>query len=227
MSIMNKCRNCQIEIVDDTMICPLCKNVLEKSGEDEPAAPMYPEVTASTHVMKIIGRLYLFIAITCEAVLLLINYFTYTGVKWSLICGCVFLYCFLTLKYSLDNQNAGFRSKILTQSFALAALLVLIDHIAGYRGWSVNYAIPCIIIIMDVTILVVMLANLDFWQSYIIVLLVMAVASLVLLALSFVHVVQHPILSFVALGISVLEFSLSFILGGKKASNELRRKFYV
>lgn len=224
---MKKCKKCHVKIVDDTMICPLCKTVLEKDCDEMPGTSMYPQVTASTHVMKIIGRLYLFIAICCEAILLLINYFTYSGVKWSLICGCVFLYCFLTLKYSLDNQNAGFRSKILLQSVALGGMLVLIDHIVGYRGWSVNYAIPCIIIIMDVTILVVMLVNLDFWQRFIALLLVMVVASLGLLVLSLVHVIQHPILSFVALGISVFEFSMSFILGGKKASNELRRKFYV
>ena len=225
MSIMNNCRNCQIEIVDDTMICPLCKNVLEKGSET--GASMYPEVIASTQVMKLIGRIYLFIAISCETILLLINYFTYTGVKWSLICGCVFLYCFLTLKFSLDNRNVGLRSKILNQSWALSGLLVLVDHIIGYRGWSINYAIPCIVVIMDVTILVLMLVNLDFWQSYIIVILAMVFESSVLLVLSLLHIVQHPILSFVAFGISMIEFALTFFIGGKNASNELRRKFYV
>ena len=227
VSIMNKCRNCQIEIVDDTMICPLCKTVVEKSGERVTETPMYPEVIASTQVMKLVGRIYLFIAIACEAILLIINYFTYTGVKWSLICGCVFLYCFLTLKFSLDNRNAGLRSKILNQSLALAGLLVLVDHIIGYRGWSVNYAIPCIIVIMDVTVLVLMLVNLDFWQSYIIVLLVMVLGSAILVVLFFTNVVQYPILSFIALGVSVIEFGLTFLIGGKNASNELRRKFYV
>ena len=227
VSIMNKCRNCQIEIVDDTMICPLCKTVVEKSGEGESGMPMYPEVIASTQVMKLVGRIYLVIAISCEAILLLINYFTYTGVKWSLICGCVFLYCFLTLKFSLDNRNAGLRSKILNQSLALAGLLILVDHIIGYKGWSINYAIPCIIVIMDVTVLVLMLVNLDFWQSYIIVILVMAFESAVLVVLAFVHVVQHPILSIIAFGISIVEFGLTFLIGGKNASNELRRKFYV
>lgn len=226
-SIMNKCKNCQIEIVDDTMICPLCKTVVEKSGEDQAKTPMYPEVIASTQVMKMVGRIYLFIAIACEAILLIINYFTYTGVKWSLICGCAFLYCFLTLKFSLDNRNAGLRSKILNQSLALAGLLILVDHIIGYRGWAVNYAIPCIIVIMDVTVFVLMLVNLDFWQSYIIVILAMVFESSILLVLSFAHVVQHPILSFIAFGVSILEFGLTFLIGGKNASNELRRKFYI
>lgn len=209
------------------MICPLCKNVLEACSDDEPIPPMYPEVTGSSHVMKIIGRLYLLIAISCEAILLLINYFTYNGVRWSLICGGVFLYCFLTLKYSLDNQNAGLRSKILMQSVALAGLLLLIDYIVGYSGWSVNYAIPCIIMVMDVTILVLMLVNLDFWQSFTVLLLIMVLASLGLLGLALAHVIQHPALSFVALGISVFEFGMTFVFGGKKVSNELRRKFYV
>ena len=227
MSIMNSCRNCQIEIVDDAMICPLCKNVLVKDGENEAKSSMYPEVIASTQVMKLIGRIYLFIAISCEAILLLINYFTYTGVKWSLICGCAFLYCFITLKFSLDNQNAGLRSKILNQSITLAGLLILVDNIIGYKGWSIDYAIPCIIVIMDVTVLVLMLVNMDFWHSYIIVLLAMVFESSILLVLALVHLVQHPILSFIAFGISILEFGLAFLIGGKNASNELRRKFYV
>ena len=33
---MSKCRNCNVEISDETERCPLCGSVLEYTGEDVP-----------------------------------------------------------------------------------------------------------------------------------------------------------------------------------------------
>ena len=38
---MSKCRNCNVEISDETERCPLCGSVLEYTGEVE---NMYPDV---------------------------------------------------------------------------------------------------------------------------------------------------------------------------------------
>lgn len=227
MFIMNKCKMCQVEIVDDSMICPLCKNVLEIDREMEQVPRMYPEVTQHTRILKLIGRIYILAAVLCESVLVLLNYFLYRGVRWSLICGVVFLYLFITLKYSIDNPKAGLKMKIWVQTVGFALVMVFFDNITGYRGWSVNFAIPCIIIVMDAAIALLMIVHLDSWQNYLLLQIFMALSGITMIVLYAAGIVKHPVLSFVAAGISVVMLGLMLVFGGRKAKNELKRKFYV
>lgn len=224
---MNKCKKCQVEIEDNTMVCPLCKHVLELDKEIEPKTRMYPEVVQQPKVLKMIERIYIFAAILCESILVAVNYFTYRGVRWSLVCGGAFLYLLITLRYSIDNPNAGIRIKILVQSVSFALLVLLCDYSIGYRGWSVDYAIPCLIIVMNIAIEILMLVNVDYWQSFIMLQLFMVFSSGVLILFVLTEVVKHPILSIVAAGISCFLLGLSFVLGERKVINELKRKFHV
>lgn len=213
--------------MDDAMVCPLCRSVLEVDRQIKQKPRMYPVVVQRTKALKLISRIYILAAILCEITLMLVNYYTYRGVKWSLICGGAFLYLFLTLKYSIDNPNAGIRMKLIVQSVGFVLLSVLIDNIIGYRGWSVNYAIPCMIILMDIAIAILMIINIDFWQSYIVMQLFMVFVSIVVIVLSGFHIVSRPVLTYVAAGVSILIFLLTLVLGDSKAREELKRKFHI
>ena len=57
---MSKCRNCNVEISDETERCPLCGSVLEYTGEVE---NMYPDVRVHTRKMTMISKIYLFCAL--------------------------------------------------------------------------------------------------------------------------------------------------------------------
>ena len=57
---MSKCRNCNVEILDETEFCPLCHSVLEQTEELE---NMYPDARLKTQKLKFFTRLYLFCAI--------------------------------------------------------------------------------------------------------------------------------------------------------------------
>ena len=45
-------------------------------------------------------------------------------------------------------------------------MVVAIDFVVGYRGWSVNYALPSAILLVDAGILILMCINRRNWQSY-------------------------------------------------------------
>jgi len=64
---MSKCRNCNIEVLDETEICPLCHSVLEQTEELE---NMYPDARLKTKKLLFVSRLYLFCAVIAEFVLL-------------------------------------------------------------------------------------------------------------------------------------------------------------
>lgn len=67
---MGKCRNCNIEVLDETEFCPLCQSILDPTDELE---NMYPDVRIRMRRLKLFSKIYLFLAICVQAVLFAIN----------------------------------------------------------------------------------------------------------------------------------------------------------
>ena len=61
---MSKCRNCKIEILDRTGVCPLCHCVVEQDGSEREAA--YPDVGIREKRFALIIRIYVFLAVMAE-----------------------------------------------------------------------------------------------------------------------------------------------------------------
>lgn len=224
--IMSKCRQCKIEILDPTMVCPLCNSVLERS-DTEPIGPgMYPDVTEVTRKLHFVIRLYLFLSILLEAGLILINYLTYNGIWWSGISGIAIVYFYMTLRFSIQN-NSGFHMAIFVQTAGSVLFTICIDFILGYHGWSLSFALPIGIMCMNLAIVLIMLINIKSWQSYILLQLVALIFSIVFLVLWGVGTITYPVLGFVASGLSAALFIGTLIFGDRKAQNELKRRFHV
>lgn len=223
---MKICKKCNVEILDETAVCPLCKNVLEETGEPEEEAVGYPNVKRTVKKLNFVVRLYSFLAIVTEAALIIINYLTYQGIWWSAITGISILYFYITLKYSIQ-KNAGYRSVIWIQLIGAVLLVVAVDNIVGYRGWSVNYVAPGAILLLDVTIMVLMLVNMVNWQSYLLMQICAVLASFAGLAMWYFGVITQPILCIIAAAVSACMLLATLIFGDRKAKAELKRRFHV
>ena len=51
---MSRCKQCNVEILDETERCPLCHSVLEKTVEVE---NMYPNVRTMTRRLALLSRI--------------------------------------------------------------------------------------------------------------------------------------------------------------------------
>lgn len=222
---MRECKRCHVEILDDTSICPLCKNVLEMTGEGV-AHNGYPDVKAVTKKLTFVVRLYSFLAIIVEAALIIINYLTYHGIRWSAISGIIILYFYITLKYSLQKNN-GYKTVILVQLIGAVLIIIAMDYIVGYQGWSVNYVLPSAILLLNATIGILMIVNVSNWQSYILMQILTVVLSGGCMILWIFHIITSPILTFTALAVSLCMLLGTLIFGERKAKVELKRRFHV
>lgn len=144
---MSKCKNCDLEVLDKTEYCPLCHSVLLQTEQME---NMYPDLRNTLRKKMLFVRIYLFCAILAEAVLFAINYRFPAKIWWCAILG-----------------SSDHRIKVVTVAVLGFWVMVGIDVISGYRGWSVEYVIPTMIILLDALILVCMIYNRRNWQSYI------------------------------------------------------------
>lgn len=215
---------CKVEIEDKTQVCPLCKCVLEPGNIGEST---YPDVRLITRKLSLVVRIYLFVALALEVILIWVNRAHYEGIWWSAISGAGLAYLYFILRFAILNRNVGYRAKMLALAAAGILYLVLIDDVLGYRGWSVNYGLPIGIIVMDVCILVLMVVNRRNWQSYLMFQLIVIAAGLMPILLIALDIISHPFLSHLAFLTSLFLFLGTVIIGDRKARVELKRRFHV
>lgn len=220
---MSRCRQCKVEIKDETHVCPLCHCVLEQEGENHNT---YPDVRPMVKRLMLAGRIYLFAFLVVSVVLLAINYETFHGMWWSGIVIASLAYLYLILRFAII-EDAGYRSKIIVLTICGVLFVVLIDFLTGYEGWSVNYVIPGGILLVDFGIVILMLVNMRNWQSYLLFQIAMILCSLIPLLFWRLAIITKPLLSWIAFGVSVFLFLGSYIIGDRRAKTELRRRFHV
>ena len=117
---MSRCKQCNVEILDETERCPLCHSVLEKTVEVE---NMYPNVRTMTRRLALLSRIYLFVAILVEALLIYLNVLSDSEMFWSAIPGLAMLYGYLVLRYAILGKS-GYKGKIIV--LTLIAILMVV-----------------------------------------------------------------------------------------------------
>ena len=220
---MSRCRLCNVEVLDETERCPLCNGVLEHTFEVE---NMYPNAKIQTRKWVRWSKIYLFTAILIEVILFGINYIDKYKIGWSLVAGLVLLYGYLIIELAILGK-AGHKSKIVLLSTIAILMMVLIDFLVGYNGWSVNYALPSCVIVLDLVIVVLMLVNRRNWQSYIMWQILMLLVSGGMILLFVFGIITKPHVMGVAVLCSVFLFLGTLILGDRRARVEVYRRFHI
>lgn len=220
---MGRCRQCNVEILDHTQICPLCKCVIEENT----AKNSYPDIRFRVRKLNLAVRIFLFAAILLEALLVYINISYAPEIRWSAISGAGFAYIYFIARFAVLNDNAGYRSKFLALTIFGVLYVIWIDYIIGYHGWSVNFVLPGGLLFIDAFILFVMFFNRRNWQSYIMLEIFTIFLSAIPLLLMWLDIVTETFISGLAFAVSVLLFLGTLIIGDRRARSELRRRFHV
>lgn len=220
---MSKCRNCNVEILDESEFCPLCHSVLEQTEELE---NMYPDARLKTQKMKFATRLYLFCAIVVEFLLVVIDFNGENQVHWSILAGLGLLYVYTVLRYAVLGKS-GYRAKTIVLVLLAVLLAVAVDFITGYRGWSVDYVASGGILAVDAIIIVLMIWNRRNWQSYVMWQIAMILFSMIPAVLYWLDLEHNVIMAFIPLVVSVFLFLGTLMIGGRRATQELYRRFHI
>ena len=220
---MSKCRNCNVEILDESECCPLCHSVLEQTEELE---NMYPDARLKTQKLKFVTRLYLFCAIVVEFLLIVIDFNGENQVHWSVLAGLGLLYVYTVLRYAVLGKS-GYRAKTIVLVLLAVLLTVVVDFITGYRGWSVDYVASGGILVMDMLIIILMIWNRRNWQSYLMWQLSTIFLGIIPVVLYWIGLEHNFITAFLPLIVSAFLFLGTLMIGGRRATQELYRRFHI
>lgn len=222
MKQYSKCNLCGVEILDDTKVCPLCHNVLEAGNY---ALSRYPNVREKQKKLSLTLRILLVVWISVTAISVFLNVQIYRGWWWSVLVGGILFYP-LYLIYMIAKDK-GYIHRMFSATIGALILVLLIDGVTGFHGWSVDYLLPGALILVDIALLVLMIVNRRRRHSYMIFQLAVVCLGIVPLILIAVGLVQHPLFSEIAFLLTVLVFLGTLIIGGQEARQELKRRFHV
>lgn len=186
---------------------------------------IYPEKIKAKKSDKII-QILLSISIGMALILVVINKLTTPSIPWAAFVNAGILYSWVVVMYSI-KKNINIAGHVLLQITALSLLTFYIDYKLGRKGWSINIAIPIMIMIANVTMLVLTIVSYKKYIKYAMYQLMIVFFSMLPVVFVTEHMVQDRILSIVASGISVLNFVLCLVLCARDVKEEIVRKFHM
>lgn len=222
---MSKCNICNIEVLDETDHCPLCRSILTQTEELE---NMYPDVRIKQKKLMLFSRIYLFAAILLDAFLITIdlNQDKSSRIWWSIIVGLVLIYIYLLIRYAILGK-AGYKGKVIVLTAIAVISAIAIDFLTGYHGWSLDYVFPLGIIVMDVIIILLMYYNRRNWQSYIMWQILTVLCSILPIVLYVTGLERNVYMASLPMVISGALFLGTMIIGDRRAMQELKRRFHI
>ncbi|MCI8416300.1 MAG: MFS transporter [Lachnospiraceae bacterium] len=194
--------------------------------EEQPGKIPYPRQPRDEERYRIWTKGYFVASVLLGGILTFLNFFTYRGVPWSLVSTGAIVYFLFTMRFSV-HHNTNPAAKIMIQTLAAQVFCLLADVSLGYSGWSVNYAIPALLLLANGMNLILTAVNHMSWQSYLLFQIEYVVLGLIPMVLRLLGVITRPALTRAALLSSVGILSVSLLLGDKKAKAELKRRFHM
>ena len=218
-----KCNHCGVYILDQTDRCPLCNAVLEG---DATGRQTYPNIVEKLRKISIALRILMTVWIIAMAVLGIITYYVPGMLQKTLTVGVISYYV-LFMIWLMSKPNFGYMKRIYAAIIVGVVVVISLDWILGYRGWSLDYVLPAGLILLDVALIILRLINRKNWQSYMVHQLTVIFLGIIPALFIYFGWIRHTYVAVAAIALSLLLFLSTLIMGGREAQTELKRRFHV
>lgn len=186
---------------------------------------IYPKKLSSKKG-ELILKICIISSILMAIVLFIINKALTPQIPWAALTNAGIVYIWVTVLYAI-NKNINIAGHVLVQTIAISILSIYIDYMLGFRGWSINIAIPILIIISNITMLVLTIVSHKKYIKYAIYQLVIVIFSMIPVVLMHENYINNKVLTIVATGISILNLVLTLTLCARDVKEAVIRKFHM
>ena len=186
---------------------------------------LYPNIINIKTSDVVINILSIISEVICILSVILNAVFT-PDFKWSFIVILGIIYSWITVMYSI-KKTVNIASHVLLQTFIDSIVVILLDIIIGYKGWSIAIAWPIIICTENITMLVLTIVTRKKYFKYAIYQIMLFALNTFLITIIVINN-PHRILPISLTAItSVVTLVLAIELCGKELKEELKRFFHV
>ena len=186
---------------------------------------LYPQKLSSKS-SNLLVKVLMLVSIIVAIILVIINKLTTPDIHWAALANGGIIYVWVIVKYSI-HRNVNIAGHVLIQTIAVSILTVFIDYKLGFKGWSLSLAIPIILIVANTAMLILTIVSYKKYLRYAIYQLFILIFSVLPAILIGERVVTKPIMSIIAIGISILNLVITIILSAKDLGEAIKRKFHM
>lgn len=209
---MKECNKCKIKIETHQSYCPLCHQTL--TGETDPnfVEPYSMKEDKIDHIPKKTMDIFFYIGIASIIIIGVVNLATWNSGFWSLIPIGGTIYVYTLIRFSILSRVNSMKRITITSLF-LFLILLFVNYFTNKEDlWSINYALPSIIMANNFTILIIMLVQNKPFKEYVLSLLLLILLSLVPLTHYYFGLSDEVIMSIltIAQGLLILVFMIVF-----------------
>ena len=159
-------------------------------------------------------------------ILLIINVLVDKTNHWSMLCIAGIIYAYGTVIYT-KKRNVNIASNVFAQCLLVSLLILAIDYFLGYRGWSINIAIPIVVIVANSTLMILTIISRKRYIRYSVYHMLTFLFSMIPLILLLSGILENKVLTIVSSGIAGLSLLLTIILCGKAMWEETKKRLHV
>ena len=158
--------------------------------------------------------------------LLMINRFTTPEIQWAAVANAGIIYAWVTVIYSI-KKNINIAGHVVVQIMALSALTAYVDYKLGWKAWSINIAIPIMIIVANITMFVLTIVSHKKYVKYVMYQFIIVIFSMLPIILIQENIIKSGILNIISSGICFINFILCLVLCTKDIKEAIIRKFHT
>ncbi len=186
---------------------------------------LYPKKIDAKKGSKLV-KILLIISACLSILLIFLNKITTPHMHWGVLAVACIVYIWVTVLYAL-KKNKNIAAHILVQVVAISLLLIAIDYALGFEKWSLEIAMPIIIITANLIMTILTLISYKKYIRYVVYQLILILISMTPMLLITEHYIADSMLSRIAIWISIVNFILCVALCSKDMKAELKRKFHM
>lgn len=150
----------------------------------------------------------------------------FEGFIWFPIPVAAIIYGFMIFRYGV-MAGGSHQAKIIILTTFGVLFLILVDYMTGFHRWSVNYMIPAGILTADTIMIISMTVNHRNRQSYVVPMLIIIVISMVPELLWLIGIITKPMLSWIAMIVTIVVGFASMLVNEYRSLNEIKRRFHI
>lgn len=221
---MQFCPKCKVSINGNKKCCPLCQG--ELSGESDGDVGAYPFIERPKYNKNALLRIVSFAAIVSIVVCISINLMVPARVWWSLFATGGIVCGWIATSVGIVYKRKLFKN-ITWQLFILTTLAVLWDWVTEWRGWSIDYVLPCTCLASMLSMVILSKVMKIPVREYIVYFVLDAVYGIVPIIFFLTGVLNVVYPSVICVAASIVSISALILFQGKNMKEEMARKMHV
>ena len=148
----------------------------------------------STDINKFVLRVLLFTFITLIGLNIVLNLIFQFNSIWVPYAIIILFYVYLIIRASIISYR-DIGTIIVLNVYMLSFIGFILDMLLGYRGWSISYLLPILILIGDISLVIFMIVKPYSFKNYFIYILTVAFFGIIQLLFLTIGIIKYRTIS--------------------------------